>query len=175
LLPNTDPLHKVTIVPRGRAMGITQQLPERERYVYERAYMLDRITVMMGGRAAEELVFDTVTSGAQDDLFQAVSLVRRMVLEWGMSDMLGPIVAERPREQYLGDIPFGGQREYSEATARRIDAAVEEIMDSCHQRALTTLEKHRADLDKVAARLRESEEVSGEEIGALLGGVSLRP
>ena len=82
-------------------MGLTKQLPERERYVYEREYMLDRITVMMGGRAAEELVFGTFTSGAQDDLFQAVALVRRMVLEWGMSDALGPVVAERPHVDLL--------------------------------------------------------------------------
>jgi cell division protease FtsH len=174
LLPHTDPLHKVTIVPRGRAMGITQQLPERERYVYEREYILDRITVMRGGRAAEELVFDTVTSGAQDDLFQAIALVRRMVLEWGMSDVLGPVVAERPREQYLGDGPFGAPREYSEETARRVDEAVESIMTACHQRALEVLRRHRAELDAVAARLREVEEVSGEEIEGLLGGGAAR-
>jgi cell division protease FtsH len=173
VLPNTDPLHKVTIVPRGRAMGVTQQLPERERYVYEREYMLDRITVMMGGRAAEDLVFGTFTSGAQDDLFQAVSLVRRMVLEWGMSDALGPVVAERPRES----IAFGEGvppqwREYSEETARRVDEAVEQIMDDCYQRARATLVKHRADLDRVAARLQEHEELSGDEVVALLEGAT---
>jgi cell division protease FtsH len=174
VLPHTDPLHKVTIVPRGRAMGVTQQLPERERYVYEREYMLDRITVMMGGRAAEELVFGTATSGAQDDLFQAVSLVRRMVLEWGMSDALGPVVAERPREQvYLGEGP-PRWREYSEETARRVDEAVERIMTSCYQRALSTLEEQRGELDTVAARLRESEELSGEEVLALMEGAGPR-
>jgi cell division protease FtsH len=170
VLPHTDPLHKVTIVPRGRAMGVTQQLPERERYVYEREYIVDRITVMMGGRAAEELVFGTFTSGAQDDLFQAVALVRRMVLEWGMSDALGPVVAERPREHaYLGEGP-PQWREYSEETARRVDEAVEQIITTCYQRALSTLEGHREDLDAVAARLRESEELAGEEVLALIGG-----
>jgi cell division protease FtsH len=171
LLPHTDPLHKVTIVPRGQAMGITQQLPEKERYVYEREYILDRITVMMGGRAAEDLVFGTFTSGAQDDLFQAVSLVRRMVLEWGMSDALGPVVAERPREAtYLGE---GGPppqwREYSEDTARRVDAAVEQIVGDCYERARSTLERHRPDLDRVADRLREVEELTGDEVTGLIG------
>ncbi len=173
LLPHTDPLHKVTIVPRGRAMGVTQQLPERERYVYEREYMLDRITVMMGGRAAEELAFGTFTSGAQDDLFQAVSLVRRMVLEWGMSDLLGPVVSERPREHmYLGEGPLQWQREYSEETARRVDEAVEQIITDCYDRALSTLREHRDDLDRVAARLRESEELAGEDVVAMIQGAS---
>jgi cell division protease FtsH len=168
VLPHTDPLHKVTIVPRGRAMGLTKQLPERERYVYEREYMLDRITVMMGGRAAEELIFGTYTSGAQDDLFQAVSLVRRMVLEWGMSDALGPVVAERPRANvYLGEGPWLG-REYSEHTARRVDDAVEHIITTCYGHALATLQLHRDGLERVAARLREAEELGGDEILALV-------
>jgi len=169
VLPHTDPLHKVTIVPRGRAMGVTQQLPERERYVYEREYMLDRITVMMGGRAAEELALGTLTSGAQDDLFQAVSVVRRMVLEWGMSDTLGPIVAERPRElAYLGEgLPYR-QREYSEETAERVDEAVAQIITTCYDRAVSILREHRDALDRVAAALRESEELTGEAVVALI-------
>ncbi len=168
VLPHTDPLHKVTIVPRGRAMGVTQQLPERERYIYERAYLLDRITVMLGGRAAEELVFDTLTSGAQDDLHQAVSLVRSMVLEWGMSDALGPAVAERPRDAYLGESPIP-HRPYSEDTARRVDQAVEELVGRCYDRALATLREHRRELDRVAGRLREVEELTGAEVAELVG------
>jgi cell division protease FtsH len=171
VLPHTDPLHKVTIVPRGRAMGVTQQLPERERYIYERDYMLDRLTVMMGGRAAEELVFDTVTSGAQDDLHQAVSLVRRMVLEWGMSEAMGPMVAERPREQvYLGEGSPPQWREYSEETARRVDEAVEQIIINCYDRALETLERRRSDLERLAAKLQEVEELTGKEVVALIEG-----
>jgi cell division protease FtsH len=170
VLPQTDPLHKVTIIPRGRAMGVTQQLPETERHIYEREYMLDRITVMYGGRAAEELVFDTVTSGAEDDLHKAVSLVRRMVLDWGMSETLGPMVGERPREHpFLG----GGApevREYSEETASRVDEAVQHILDDCYQRALTTLQQHRAALVRVAERLREVEELSGADVISLTEG-----
>jgi cell division protease FtsH len=170
LLPHTDPLHKVTIVPRGRAMGVTQQLPERDRYVVEREYVLDQITMMMGGRAAEYLEFETFTSGAQDDLFQAVALARRMVLEWGMSEALGPVVAEPPRERYLGDAPFAVQRDYSEETARRVDEAVGDIVTTCFDRALNTLEAHRPELERVAARLREVEALSGDEVVALIGG-----
>jgi len=167
-LPHTDPLHKVTIVPRGRAMGVTQQLPERDRYVYEREYMLDRITVMMGGRAAEELIFHTFTSGAQDDLHQAVGLVRRMVLEWGMSEALGPMVAEQPRGPAYMEGPAIQTREYSEEMARRVDAAVEAIIDDCYERARTTLEQHRSELERVAEGLRQAEELTGEEVVALL-------
>jgi cell division protease FtsH len=89
LLPHADPIHKVTIVPRGRAMGVTQQLPEKDKYVYPREYLLDRLAVMMGGRAAEELAFDTATSGAENDLKHATQLARKMVLDWGMSERLG--------------------------------------------------------------------------------------
>jgi len=168
VLPLTDPLHKVTIVPRGRAMGITQQLPESDRYIYEREYMLDRITVMLGGRAAEQLMCDTLTTGAEDDLHQAVALARRMVLDWGMSDALGPMVAERLHEPaYLGALP-PETRASSEETARKADDAVREILDTCYDRAKATLSQHRGALIRVAERLREVEELTGEEVAALL-------
>ncbi len=175
VLPHTDPLHKVTIVPRGRAMGVTQQLPESERYIYEREYMLDRMTVMLGGRAAEELVCHTFTTGAEDDLHQAVALARRMVLDWGMSEALGPMVAERLREHaYLGPEP-PQMREYSEETARQADRAVKQILDECYQRALSTLEEHEPALLRVAERLREVEELSGEEVVVLVRQADERP
>jgi cell division protease FtsH len=170
VLPLTDPLHKVTIVPRGRAMGITQQLPASDRYIYEREYMLDRITVMLGGRAAEQLMCDTLTTGAEDDLHQAVALARRMVLDWGMSDALGPMVAERSHEAaYMGDLQPEG-RARSEETARKADDAVRGILDACYDRAKATLEEHREALGRVAARLREVEELTGDEVAALIEG-----
>ena len=145
-------------------MGVTQQLPERERYIYEREYMLDRITVMMGGRAAEGLTFDTLTSGSEDDLRQATALARRMVLDWGMSEALGPMVAEHPTEHpYLGG-PTLEPRSFSEETARRVDEAVAEILTGCHERARDTLEVHRDALERVAARLMEVEVVDGKEV-----------
>ena len=170
VLPQTDPLHKVTIVPRGRAMGVTQQLPERERYIYEREYMLDRMTVMLGGRAAEELMCQTLTSGAEDDLHQAVGLARRMVVDWGMSEELGPLVLERSAETgYLG-VGLPEMRTYSEESARRADEAVKSILDSCYERALTLLRQHRAALSQVADRLLKVEEMTGDEVVALVQG-----
>jgi len=168
VLPQTDPLHKVTIVPRGRAMGVTQQLPEKERYIYEREYMLDRMTVMLGGRAAEELMCQTFTSGAEDDLHQAVGLARRMVVDWGMSEELGPLVLERSADTaYLG-VGLPEMRTYSEESARRADEAVKSILDGCYDRALTMLRQHRAALSGVADRLLEVEEMTGEEVVALV-------
>jgi cell division protease FtsH len=180
VLPRTDPLHKVTIVPRGRAMGVTQQLPETERYIYEREYILDRMTVMLGGRAAEELMCQTFTSGAEDDLHQAVALARRMVVDWGMSEQLGPLVLERSAESaYLG-VGLPEMRNYSEESARRADEATKSILDACYARALTLLRQHRASLTRIADRLLEVEELTGEEVvelvkrGEAVGGTEER-
>ncbi|NIR42436.1 MAG: ATP-dependent zinc metalloprotease FtsH [Gemmatimonadetes bacterium] len=167
-LPHADPIHKVTIVPRGRAMGVTQQLPEKERYIYEREYMLDRLAVMMGGRAAEQLVFDTSTSGAENDLKQATQLARRMVLDWGMSEKLGPMAAGGERRQvFLGE-EIAHQKNYSEATARQVDEEVKAIVDGAYARAKETIETHRDILDQVAELLKEREEIDGAEVTELL-------
>jgi cell division protease FtsH len=168
VLPHADPLLKVTIVPRGRSMGATQQLPERDRYIYEREYMVDRITVMMGGRAAESLVLGTRTSGSEDDLRQAAIQARRMVMDWGMSQALGPMAAEHPTaERYLGG-PVFEPRTFSEETARRADEAVREILDDAYQRALSILREKREALEKVAARLLEVESLDGKEVLGLI-------
>ncbi len=167
-LPHADPIHKVTIVPRGRAMGVTQQLPEKERYIYEREYMLDRLAVMIGGRAAEQLVFDTSTSGAENDLKQATQLARRMVLDWGMSEKLGPMAAGGQRRQvFLGE-EIAHQKNYSEATAREVDEEVKAIVDGAYARAKETIESHRDILDRVAELLKEHEEIEGAEVTELL-------
>ncbi|MCU0915748.1 MAG: ATP-dependent metallopeptidase FtsH/Yme1/Tma family protein [Planctomycetes bacterium] len=126
-LPNTDPIHKVTIVPRGQAVGVTQQVPEGEKYIYPKEYMLNRLAVMMGGRAAEQIVEGVVTSGAADDLKQATALARRMVLEWGMSESLGQMAIGDNRENAL--LGYGGARpEYSEETAREIEEEIKRIL-----------------------------------------------
>jgi len=167
-LPHADPIHKVTIVPRGRAMGVTQQLPEKERYIYEREYMLDRLAVMMGGRVAERVVFDTSTSGAENDLKQATQLARRMVLDWGMSEKLGPMAAGGERRQvFLGE-EIAHQKQYSEATAREVDEEVRAIVEGAYARAKETIEGHRDILDKVADLLKEREEIEGAEVVELL-------
>ena len=169
VLPHADPIHKVTIVPRGKAMGVTQQLPERERYIYRRDYMMDRLAVMLGGRASEDLNLDTFTSGAENDLKQATKLARRMVMDWGMSERLGHMALGGRQEQvFLGE-EIAQRREFSEETAREIDEEIKAILDRAYQRARSTLEKHSEGLEKLVERLQEKEEVPGDEVKELIG------
>ena len=164
VMPNADPLHKVTIIPRGQAMGVTQQLPEREKFLYKKEYMLDRMAVMMGGRAAERLIFDTATSGAQNDLQQLTKLARRMVLDWGMSDKFENIAFGGQQEQvFLGE-QMGSQREYSDSTAREIDDEVKAILQQAFKKAIDTITEYRDVMDRLADELLEKEEVSGKDI-----------
>ena len=168
VLSNAEPIHKVTIVPRGQAMGVTQQLPEQERYIYRREYMLDRLAVMMGGRAAEELVFDTATSGAENDLKQVTKLARKMILDWGMSEEFEHMALGGEQEQvFLGD-QIGHQREYSDSTAREVDESIRKILNAAFSRAISTLKEYRTEFDHLADRLLEKEEVQGEEVLALI-------
>ena len=168
VLPHADPIHKVTIVPRGQAMGVTQQLPERDKYIYPREYMLDRLAVMMGGRAAENLIFDTATSGAENDLKQATQLARRMILDWGMSARLGQFAfGSNSNEVFLGQ-EIARRREYSEATAREIDEEIKEILAAAYERAVDTLKENREGLDRLVEALLQQEEVPGARVLELL-------
>ncbi|MCA9968626.1 MAG: ATP-dependent zinc metalloprotease FtsH [Anaerolineales bacterium] len=168
VMPHADPIHKVTIVPRGQALGVTQQLPENEKYIYPREYMLDRLAVMMGGRAAEQLELDTVTSGAANDLKQATQLARQMVLDWGMSERFQSVALGGRRQQvFLGD-EIAHRREYSELTAREIDEEIKRILDAAQARALDTLRQHRNALRRLAAALLEREEIAGADVAAFL-------
>lgn len=179
ILPNADPIHKVTIVPRGRAMGVTQQLPEREKYLYPREYLLDRMAVMMGGRAAEDIIFDTHTSGAENDLKQATQLARKMVLDWGMSEKLGHVALGGEREQvFLGE-EIAHRRNYSETTAREVDEEIKSILETAYRRASDVLQQYRQELDNVAGALLAKEEIAGEEVMRLIhpeqvAGVGIR-
>jgi cell division protease FtsH len=164
VLPHADPIHKVTVVPRGRAMGVTQQLPEREKYIYPREYLLDRLAVMMGGRVAENLVFKTATSGAENDLKQATQLARKMVLDWGMSEPFKRVAWGSGREQvFLGE-ELTQRRDYSESTAREVDQAIEQILETVYKRADSTLREYREALTNVAEALLEHEEISGKTV-----------
>ena len=169
VLPNADPIHKVTIVPRGQAMGVTQQLPEREKYIYPKEYMVDRLAVMMGGRAAEEVVSGTATSGAAEDLKQATGLARRMVLEWGMSQSLGQMAMGDGRENVFLGYEIAQRREYSEETAREVDEEIKKILKEAYDRAVAILQKHRDGLDRVARDLLEKEVITGKEVLELVG------
>ena len=167
VLANADPVHKVTILPTGMALGVTQQLPE-ERHSYSKQYIEDEICVFMGGRMAEELVLDQRTTGASNDLERSTSLARRMVREWGMSDELGPMAWSSQGAVFLGEDLMTSGREYSDDVARTIDAEVGKILRAQEERAGELLLKHRKGLDLVAAALLERETIDGAEVARLV-------
>ncbi len=168
LLPNADPIHKVSIIPRSQAMGMTQQFPEREIYIYKREYLLDRMTVMMGGRAAEAFIYNTATSGAGNDLQQATKLARKMIIEWGMSGRFEHMALGGQEEHvFLGE-ELGKHREYSEKTAQEVDQEVESLLDKSFKQASNMIKEKRQALDQLAEMLVAEEEVSGQSVYDLL-------
>ncbi|MBI4342641.1 MAG: AAA family ATPase, partial [Candidatus Omnitrophica bacterium] len=169
LVPDTDPLHKVSIIPRGaQALGYTMQLPVEDRYTISKKELLARMTVMMGGRAAEELVFNEITTGAQNDIETATDMARRMVCEFGMSERLGSLTyGKRERQMFLGRDLFE-ERNYSEQTAVLIDEEVRRLVDGCYDRARKTLLDHRTQLDLLATTLLEREVLDGDEVKRLV-------
>jgi len=175
VLPNSDPLHKVTIIPRGQAMGMTQQLPVKEKYIYNKEYLLDRLAVIMGGRAAEQMIFNTSTSGAQNDLKQVSQLARKMVMDWGMSERFGHLSFGSKNEEVFLGREITRQREFSDTTAREIDEEVKEISTQAYNRAIKTLKENREAFDKLADLLIEKEEVAGAVVESLVKGVYAEP
>ena len=175
MLPNADPLHKITIIPRGMALGITMQLPTEDRYLMSRAEIIDRITVLLGGRVAEELIFHECTTGAQDDFQKATSLARKMVMEFGMSAKLGPLALGRKHEQVFLGRDFAEERNYSEEVAGQIDTEVRAIIDSCYTNAYHLLETNIDKLHRLAEALLERETVEAEEVDRLLSDPSSSP
>jgi cell division protease FtsH len=167
-LPNAEPVHKVTIIPRDRSMGVTQQLPEGDKYLFNKEYILDRIAVTLGGRAAEELQLGTITSGAENDLKQATRLAKKMVLDWGMSDKLGTIALGSDNEHvFLGE-DIAQRREFSEETARDIDAEIRLILRAAFDRAKQLLVEKDSYLITLADALLEREELVGKDVKELL-------
>jgi cell division protease FtsH len=171
-LPGADPVHKVTIIPRGRALGLTQQLPTEDKYNYSRDYLLNRITILLGGRAAEEMVLHQQTTGAGDDLEKATEMARKMVCEWGMSEKLGPLTFGKREEHIFLGREFARQQDYSEDTAVMIDAEVKRIVLDCASRARTVLEEQIAKLHGLAKALLEHESLDGEEIAKVLSATT---
>jgi len=170
MIPGTDPVHKVTIIPRGRALGVTQQLPESDKYTFSKEFMLGRIAVLMGGRAAEELIFSQMTTGAGNDIEQATSLARKMVCEWGMSDQLGPLSFGKKDEQIFLGREISQHRDYSEATAMEIDTEVKQIVTQCYGKARTLLKENLETLKRISENLLEVEVLSAEQIDELING-----
>jgi cell division protease FtsH len=182
LIPGTDPVHKVTIIPRGMALGVTQQVPVDDRHTWSREYILDRLAIMFGGRVAEELVLGHMTTGAGDDIEKATELARRMVCEWGMSDRLGPMTFGKKEEQIFLGRDFTQIKDYSEKTAIEIDTEVRRIITDAYERAKSLLQENMDVLHKMSEVLLEREVLDAPEIDEIIksfgrgnGAVQERP
>ncbi len=173
-IPDADPIHKVTIIPRGMAMGVTQLLPESDRYSHSKTYVEAMIAVKMGGRLAEDIVLQEITTGAHDDLEKATDLARRMVCEWGMSDEMGPLTFGRKEEQVFLGRDIAQHQDYSEDTAIKIDQEVRRIVERNYHRAKDILTTNRPLLEKVAETLLEREVLDAEEVNMVIGGIPLK-
>ena len=167
-LPHAEPVHKVTIIPRERSMGVTQQLPEEDRYIYDLAYLENRLAVMMGGRAAEKFKSDTLTSGAENDLKEAQKLARKMVLDWGMSKEFEHVAMGSQRQNVFLGQQIASEKQYSEETNRKIDEAVKVLLNKAYETARKTLEENEQALDEIASRLLEDEEIAGGDIYSII-------
>src|SRR2546428_2647008 len=168
LLPGADPIHKVTIIPRGMALGLTQQLPMDDNYTYPREYLLNNLVILFGGRVAEELVLEHTTTGAGNDIEKATDLARRMVCEWGMSEKLGPMTFGKKEEEIFLGRDFTQKVDYSESTAIEIDAEVRRIIQESYHKAKELLRTNLRLLHKVAEKLLEKEVLDGSEIDAIV-------
>jgi cell division protease FtsH len=169
MLPGTDPIHKVTIIPRGHALGLTQQLPIDEKHTYPREYLLNNIVILLGGRAAEELILKEFTTGAGNDIERATSLARKMVCEWGMSDEMGPLSYGKKEEQIFLGREFATHKDYSEDTAKKIDKEVSRIVLTGYESAKKILSDHLDLLNRIALELLEKEVLNGSELDELIG------
>jgi len=175
LLPNADPVHKLTIVPRGMALGLMQQLPVADRHTYSRAYWLDQLAVFFGGRVAEELVFADMNTGASSDIERATDIARRMVTEWGMSDVIGPVnYSSKDEHMFLGR-DIGKARTHSEAQQVLIDQEVKRLIETQHQRAKEIISKNLACLHRMAEAVLERETLDADDIVKLMAGETLPP
>jgi len=175
MLPGTDPIHKVTIIPRGRALGLTQQLPMDEKHTYPKKYLLSNLAVLMGGRAAEELVFNETTTGAGNDLERATDTARKMVCEWGMSDKLGPLTFGQKEEPIFLGRELAHHRDYSEETAVLIDEEVARLVSDAYERAKKILEDNMDALHALAQALLERETLAQSDIDAIVAGNAPAP
>ncbi|MCX5813038.1 MAG: ATP-dependent zinc metalloprotease FtsH [Proteobacteria bacterium] len=168
MIPNSDPIHKVTIIPRGRALGLTQQLPIDERHTYSKEYLLDNITILLGGRVAEEIVLNHSTTGAGNDIERATKIARKMVCEWGMSEKLGPLSYGKEEEHIFLGKEIGRHRDFSENTAQEIDEELRRIINNCHERAKGMLVKNIVALNNIANNLLEKEALDGQELDVII-------
>ena len=175
LMPKTDPVHKVTIIPRGRALGVTMQLPQEDRYSMDREQILENISVLFGGRIAEEIFMDQMTTGASNDFERATDMARRMVTQWGMSDELGPMIyGENEGEVFLGR-SITTHKNVSEATMQKVDAAIRKIIDERYAIARKLIEDNRDKVETMAQTLLEWETIDADQISDIMDGKPPRP
>ncbi len=169
LLPNTDPIHKVTIIPRGRALGLTQQLPLDDKHTYTKEYLIDNIRILMGGRIAEEIALNTQTTGASNDIERATDIARKMICEYGMSKTLGPLTFGKKEEEIFLGREIAQHRDYSEETARKIDIEVNNLIGENYQKTHKLISENLAVLNRLAKALLERETLDGAEIEEIVG------
>lgn len=174
-IPGADPIHKVTIIPRGAALGLTQQLPIDDRYTQNRKFCESSLAILMGGRAAEQLVFEQPTTGAGNDIERATELARKMVCEWGMSEVLGPLAFGKKEEMVFLGKEFGHHQDYSEETAKQIDGEIRRLVTTAYNQAEAILKKHLKELHNLAEALLEHETLNGEQIDHVIAGDKLPP
>jgi len=175
VLPNTDPVHKISVIARGRALGYTLTLPEEDKFLMTREELSDELAMLLGGRVAEELVFGDITTGAANDIERATKVARQMVTEYGMSDVLGPLtLGQKQHEVFLGR-DLAAQPDYSDQVAFEIDSEVRRMIDEAHDEALDILQEHRAKLDEMAAILIDRETIDRDEVERILADVTKRP
>ncbi len=173
LVPGTDPIHKVSIIPRGRALGVTMQLPIEDKHSYSRESLLARIAVLMGGRAAEDLIFNTFTTGVGNDIEQATDMARKMVCELGMSDRMGPLSFGKKDESIFLGREMASHKNYSEQTAERIDDEIKRIVDESYERALSLLKTNIQTLHNLSEILIEQENLSGIQVDEIISSGKL--
>jgi len=172
MIPGTDPVHKVTIIPRGRALGLTMQLPTDDRYTFPREFLYNNIAILMGGRAAEEIVLNRITTGAGNDIERATDLARKMICEWGMSEKLGPLTFGKKDEEIFLGREIATRRDYSESTAIEIDNEVKRLVMDNYERAKNILRENIKALRAIAEALLEKEVLDAPEIDKLIEGAS---
>lgn len=175
LLPGTDPVHKVTIIPRGRALGLTQQLPTVEQYTHAKSFLLNTLCILLGGRVAEELTFGEITTGSGNDIERATTMARKMVCEWGMSDELGPMTFGKKEEQIFLGREIAQHRDYSEETAIKIDEAVRRMVEDANHKVFKLLGENIETLKVIAHALLERETLTSEDIEKIMSGQGLDP
>ncbi|MFQ6616898.1 MAG: ATP-dependent zinc metalloprotease FtsH [Fidelibacterota bacterium] len=173
LLPNADPVHKITIIPRGRALGLTAQLPIDERHNYTESYIRARLLVLLGGRAAEKLVFNELSTGCGNDIEVATELARKMVCEWGMSDLMGPLTFGKKEEEIFLGREIATRRDYSETTAKKIDEEITRIVREAENEAVELLDENLDKLHDLAGYLLERETIDGHALGKVIAGEKL--